>query len=742
MTTSSTPTKPTLTPEDALRLRKASDPQVSPDGRAVAFCVAPLSQEGEHPTGTIMRVSTDSGATPRPFTTGPGLDNAPRWSPDGAWLAFISDRHERGKPALYLMPADGGEAERLVTERGEASDPRWSPDGARLSFLLKEIDSEDEEKRKKEGRDDAVVVDDDKYTRLWLVDAASRAVTRLSPDGVNVWAHTWSPAGASGATGDRIALLHTATPHINDYFGGSTLSMLAVGGAGADARSDGAKTGSADVPSVPVTFEGVGSPPGTGEQRSERPALSGTASTPPDNAAGVPVGPLTTVCRVEGVAESLCWSPDGSCLALVAPALQRRFTSSAAAPLVVAASGGALQALVQDHPAEFSYVAWLSDDTLVAAGVEGLHGVYYRVTLDGEVAALLPDGQPAPSSPRDVALGPDRATLTVVQATTTSPGDVWAARPRESLTRLTTLNPDLEGLAWGEVEQVSWHAPDGLEVQGLLIKPVGYEPGRRYPTIVHVHGGPAWQWSEGFYATWHDWDQFLAARGYAVLLPNPRGSTGRGTAYVGANYDDVGGGEWQDVLAGVHYAIGRGIADPDRLGIGGWSWGGYLTAWAVTQTDIFKGAVMGAGLSNLLSDHGQNDIPDANRLYFRGLPYHDAPAYWDPSPIKHVARVKTPTLILHGEKDDRVAPAQGREFYRALKTLGVPTQFVLYPREPHGFTERAHQRDVITRVLDWFEKYVKLSAVSDQQSATSSSTAEISTSQGAATPTKKLTADR
>ena len=303
------------------------------------------------------------------------------------------------------------------------------------------------------------------------------------------------------------------------------------------------------------------------------------------------------------------------------------------------------------------------------------------------------------------------ATLAVVQAGTTSPGVVWVARPGKELARLTTLNPELEGLAWGATEQVSWRAPDGMDVQGLLIKPVGYEPGRRYPTVVHVHGGPAWQWSDGFYGTWHDWGQFLAARGYAVLLPNPRGSTGRGTAYMAGNYDDVGGGEWQDALAGVHWAIAQGIADPDRLGVGGWSWGGYLTAWAVTQTNIFKGAVMGAGLSNLLSDHGQNDIPDANRLYFRDLPYRDSAAYWDPSPLKHVARSATPTLILHGEKDDRVTPAQGQEFYRALKTLGVPTKFVLYPREPHSFAERAHQLDVLKRTLGWFDRYVK--AVSD-----------------------------
>ena len=701
MTTSPVPTKSTdrtLAPEKAVRLRRASDPQVSPDGRLVFFCAAPVSREGEHPEGTIMRVPVDGDAPPRAFTAGPGLDTAPRPSPDGARVAFISDRHERGKPALYVMPTDGGEAERLVTERGEASDPRWSPDGARLSFLLKEIDSEEEEKRKKEGRDDAIVVDDDKYTRLWLVDLASRAVARLSPDGMNVWAHAWSPVVDAEGAG-RVAFLHTPTPQINDFYGSSTLSTVAIiGTAGVLPARPPVSPGSAGNPPAPVV-SGTGDPP----------ALPAVA----------------TVCRIEGPAESLCWSPDGTRVALVAGELQRPFTSSAAAPLVVAAEGGEPRAVLNGHPAEFSHIAWLSDDALVAAGIEGVRDVYYRITLDGGASPLLPGGQAAGGALRDLSLSPDRAMIAAVRADTSSPGDVWATRLGEDFKRLTTLNPDLNGLAWGAVEKVSWHAPDGLEVQGLLIKPVDYEEGARYPTVVHVHGGPAWQWADGFYATWHDWDQFLAARGYAVLLPNPRGSTGRGTAYMAGNYDDVGGGEWQDVLSGVHYLIGRGIADPDRLGIGGWSWGGYMTAWAVTQTGLFKGAVMGAGLSNLLSDHGQNDIPDANRLYFRDLPYRDPAAYWDPSPIKHVARATTPTLILHGVQDDRVTPAQGQEFYRALKTLGVPTQFVLYPREPHSFAERAHQLDVIKRTLAWFDQYV---AVSDQPSAISLSPSDATAS--------------
>jgi len=383
-----------LTPEEAVRLRRASDPQVSPDGRLVAFCAAPVSKEGEHPTGAIMIAPTAGGAPPRPFTAGPGLDTSPRWSPDGAQLAFISDRHEREKPALYIMPADGGEARRLVTERGEASDPRWSPDGARLSFLLKEIDSEEDEKRKKEGRDDAIVVDDDKYTRLWLVDVASGAVTRLSPDEMNVWAHAWSPVAAPGGAG-RVAFLHTPTPRVNDYFGGSTLSTITV-------------TGTAGIlparPPVPPGTAGILPAPGVA---GETPALPATA---------LPAGLVETVCRIEGAAESLCWSPDGARLALVAGELQRPFTSSAAAPLVVDAAGGQPRAILRGHPAEFSHVAWLSDQELAAGGIEGVRGVYYRVGLDGDASPLLTSGQPAHGSLRDLSLGPDRATLALPQS--------------------------------------------------------------------------------------------------------------------------------------------------------------------------------------------------------------------------------------------------------------------------------------------------------------------------------------
>jgi dipeptidyl aminopeptidase/acylaminoacyl peptidase len=199
----------------------------------------------------------------------------------------------------------------------------------------------------------------------------------------------------------------------------------------------------------------------------------------------------------------------------------------------------------------------------------------------------------------------------------------------------------------------------------------------------------------------------MASNGFAVLAVNPRGSTGRGAAFQQQLQDDVGGGEVRDLVNGALSMVERGIADRDRLGIGGWSWGGYLTATTIAKSDIFKAAMMGAGLANLISDHGTDDIPSANLLYFPGHPYDNLDMYWEGSAIKYIANCKTPTLILHADADARVAPAQGAEMYRALKVLGVPVEFVRYPRQGHGILERNHQIDLMTRLVAWFDKWLK-----------------------------------
>ena len=265
------------------------------------------------------------------------------------------------------------------------------------------------------------------------------------------------------------------------------------------------------------------------------------------------------------------------------------------------------------------------------------------------------------------------------------------------------------GKDWAEKlrpsEEISWMSDD-LEIFGLLTLPER-EDDKPLPLVVQIHGGPSWQWQDVCFLDWHDWTQYLVSRGFAVLTPNPRGSTGRGSDFQRRLIDDVGGGEMRDVIAGAQALVDRGIADPDRLGIGGWSWGGYLTAYTITRTQMFKAAVMGAGLSNMISDHGTDDIPSANLYYYPGQPYHHLDEYWESSAIKHVTDCVTPTLIVHGEADDRVHVTQGAEMYRALKTLDVPVEFVRYPREPHGFKERNHQIDLLTRIGEWFETWLK-----------------------------------
>jgi dipeptidyl aminopeptidase/acylaminoacyl peptidase len=257
-------------------------------------------------------------------------------------------------------------------------------------------------------------------------------------------------------------------------------------------------------------------------------------------------------------------------------------------------------------------------------------------------------------------------------------------------------------------ETVRWQSFDGVEVEGTLIRPKDAPSDTSLPLFVEVHGGPAWQWEDAASLNWHDWAQMLASRGWAVLLPNPRGSTGYGAAFEKLLQDDVGHGESKDLIAAAEAMVERGIADPDRLAIGGWSWGGYLTARTITQTRRFKAGVMGAGVANLTSDHGAGDIAEYNRLLYPGHPY-DA-ATWDyyasGTPIRLASEVTTPTLILHGASDDRVHPTQGQEFYRALQVSGVPVRFVRYPREGHSIRERAHQLDLMERICSWLDKWV------------------------------------
>jgi len=632
-----------LSPEQLASWKIPRDPQMTPDGERIVFVLAESSKPDEHKRSTLWMIDTTQDRVWQ-FTNGPRADSEPQWSPDGSRLAFVSDRKEPEKQSLYTIPRGGGEATTLVEWKSEVSSPRWSPDGRQIAFIAKDPETDDEAKRKKDRHDEIVVETNYKFGRLYVVPSAGGEPRRITPEEqAHVTAFDWLPDG----TGFVVASV--ATPLVDNIGYGPTDLRCLPFDDGTEPRAL-AHLGAIDEPRI--------SPDGrTVAYRSK----SGRV-TEADAIWLLPMDGGDPHCLTkgyEGLIESFAWAPGSR---------QLRFS-----------------------------------------GYENLHGALRIVDVEtGAIAPLLaPDQKPHGSFDSAISFDASGWRFAIVRSATDEPENIWLGEVGGDLTRATDLNADLAGSTFSRGEAISWQSTDGLTIHGLLFRPVGFQEGKKYPLVVHIHGGPAWLWSDRFLCNWHDWAQPLAQRGYAVFLPNPRGSTGRGADFTDREANDYGGMELHDVLTGVDHVVSLGFVDPQRMGVGGWSHGGYMTNWTITQTDRFKCAISGAGPSNFLSDQGQNDIPRFNTDYYDRSVYEDLDRYLQRTPVAHVAHVRTPTLILHGEKDERVALPQGQEMYRALQWAGVETQLVIYPREPHSIGERAHQIDLAERVFAWFERFLK-----------------------------------
>ena len=285
--------------------------------------------------------------------------------------------------------------------------------------------------------------------------------------------------------------------------------------------------------------------------------------------------------------------------------------------------------------------------------------------------------------------------------TTTRAPELWVKSPNTRARAVTTFNEQWSAVPVVAPEFVTYKSSDGVEIEAALLKPPSTSR-QPLPLVVLVHGGPTGRWADSF----EPWGQLLVARGYAVLYPNVRGSTGYGHPFVALNRADWGGGDFRDVMAGVDAMIARGVADPNRLGIGGWSYGGYMAAWAVTQTTRFKAAVSGAPVIDMASEFGTEN-GSAYDEWFYGTPYEKLDGFIKASPMTYVKQVRTPTLLLQGEADTTDPIGQSQQFYRGLKRYNVEAELVLYPREGHGLREEKHLADRLTRVTAWFDKYLK-----------------------------------
>ncbi len=629
-----------ITPEDIVSIRSVTEPQISPEAKSVAFIItepADTSKSDEVWNSDIWIVPADGSELPRKYAFGSKLEIMPRWSPDGRYLAFLSNRGKDDKNQIYLLPVAGGEAEVLTSMKAGVDLYKWDPGSHAITFISKDSLTTNEDKLNKAKDDERVLDENLKYARLYRVDLVSRAVTLLTQENESVDDFDYSPDGS------MLAFKVAPTPKLDDVYLRSKLLVM---------NRDGSDTRVICEPSV----------------------------------------------------GNIRWSPDGNQIV--------HFTYRGPIdiwfPEIVSPSGGQSVLLGMDYRGTIWEMDWIpQSQEILVSSQEGVQGIIARLdTKTGEIQSIRSVRRPFKGS-SNWSLSADGKWIAYLDASATSPNDIWIMQANGSKAkRLTDINPQLTSLAFGAVEKIHWNSKDGTQIEGVLVKPLGFESGTNYPLIVIIHGGPKWAWWYGWLCSWHTWAQLLASNGFAVLLPNPRGSEGYGWEFQEMNFVDWGGGDFDDIMSGVDYLIQHGIADSNRVAVGGWSYGGYMTAWAVTQTNQFEAAVMVAGLSNLTSFYGTTDIPTLLGHYFDGYPFGRQEVYDAHSPLAFVKNVRTPTMILHGEADDRVPVSQSYEFYRALKDMGVEASLVVYPREPHSIGERTHQIDLLQRVLGWYTTHL------------------------------------
>jgi dipeptidyl aminopeptidase/acylaminoacyl peptidase len=641
--------------DDVMALRTVAAPALSPDGRQVLYGVrqwedataTPGEDAGRKEARTqVWRVNTAGRLEPRQLTFGAGGASAPAWSPDGRFISFLAERGPAGgeappRPQVWIMPADGGEGWALTDAKEGVSGYVWAPDSRSLAYVTQDPRPAEDEARVKRRDDGAVFEGDFRYAHLWVVAVGTREASRVT-EGTRFTVRgepTWSPDGS------RLAFAAAPTPMVRD------------------ARSD--------VYVVTIATREV-------DAITTNPGSDSSPAWSPD---GSTIAYLAEPNDAPPKGDGIALPPVGNAHLMLYDVQNRRATDASSAAFDLSAGAP----------------VWAKDGRRIFF-VAGRR--VYREVFAYDVSAAryvrLTEGRliSEPSFSRD---GTEAA---FVLESASSPPDVYVADSTfASPRRLTTTNPTVTDLALGASEVITWD-DDGTEVEGVLLKPAGYQAGQRYPLLVVVHGGPTGAHTDGFKLA--DGGQVWAGRGWAVLYPNPRGSTNYGEGFMRANIGDWGGGDYRDIMKGVDTVIDRGIADPGKLAVMGWSYGGYMTCWMVSQTPRFKAAVMGAGLSDLISMYGTTDIPDYLGTFFLGPPSNETgPLYRERSGLTFADKVTTPLLILHGRSDERVPIGQPMEFYRALRDRGKTVELIFYPREGHGLREYYHQLDRLKRQFDW-----------------------------------------
>jgi dipeptidyl aminopeptidase/acylaminoacyl peptidase len=572
------------------------------------------------------------------------------WSQDGR-LAFLSDAESHGQMQLYVMEKAGhgsghGKTHKVADFEGYVGDPHWSPDGRSIAVVRIEGPTRVPGPTQATAPESGVIASKPVEQRLAIVTVNSGAVRSISPADMYVYEFDWSP--------DSKNLVYLAAPGDGDdnWFIAELYAIDAESGA------------------VRHILK-----PATQEQPMQ-------------------------VANVR-------WSPDGKTIAFIGGLMSDEGVVGGDI-YALPAQGGAPRDLTENRKTSPSWFQWSPSSKQILMG-ESVAGDSAISTLDiatGSVETLWKGAE-------SELFSGDASTSVVVRNSWSAPPEVWAGDTGkwQQVTHSNASQPgvhDARQRAWGEAKSIEWKN-GGFDVQGWLILPQPYDPAKHYPMLVDVHGGPA----SVVHAAWARSAlplQLFSEQGYFVFMPNPRGSYGQGENFTHANVKDFGHGDLDDILAGVDAVVKSYPVDDKRIGIAGWSYGGYMTMWTVTQTHRFRAAFAGAGIANWQSYYGENGIDQWMIPYFGASVYDDPAAYAKSSPINFIKNVETPTLVIVGDRDAECPPPQSYEFWHALKTLGVKTEFVLYPGEGHAFRDPQHVRDRFERVLAWFNENMPASA--------------------------------
>jgi dipeptidyl aminopeptidase/acylaminoacyl peptidase len=643
------------TPDLMLKVKRVGPVVPSPDGSRVAFVVSEAVMEGEKSEWVSqIHIAASDGSSAFQLTRGEKSATSPRWSPDGQSIGFLSPRVV-DKAGVFIIRVAGGEAEQITSEKEAISSFAWAPDGKSIAFVMPRPKSDAEEKADKEKRDARVIDENYKLAGLYTLPVAKQEDGRRPTKKLNTGdVHVTGMDWSPDSS--SIVFSHQRTTKVFDQ---NDLSIVRV--AGGEAKSLVATKADESDPVY---------------SRDGRTIAYVTSDDPPT------------------------WG----------------FTEWVR---VVPAAGGAGRDLAKTSDEQPDILGWSADGrALLVSEPEGTIGRIFSLPVEGGATTAVSGTEVNVTS---ASLNTAGNTVGFVHMWSDRAPEPYVSRLQgfgaKQVATVQTL-PSANDAPIGRTEVLRWKASDGMDIEGLLTYPVGYEKGRKVPLLVIVHGGPAGVFTRSFvgmpgvYPT-----PVFAERGYAMLRVNPRGSSGYGRKFRYANYEDWGGGDYRDIMAGVDHVIGLGVADADRLGIMGWSYGGYMTSWVITQTKRFKAASVGAGVTNLMSFTGTADIPGFVPDYFGG-------EYWDVfdrwrsrSAMFNVKGVTTPTLIQHGEQDLRVPISQGYELYNALTRQGVSTKMVVYPRQPHGIQEPKFIKDAMERNLEWFDRWIKGSRSSSSSEA-------------------------